>query len=150
ESFTGPATDRKRRENLTTAATITTPKRHVSASDSSRSPAGPRGPTDECGAPFGVEQVGLGVRARRERAGHPFEELIGEARVARQHRPVQVRADDVAAHDAVGRAAALGMTRAEGHAAVGDRGDAAMVLEPHDPTGAERLVAHGDLTDETL
>ena len=63
---------------------------------------------DDLGAPLLVEQVGLRVGQRRERAGDPFQELIGEAGIAREHRAVQVGADDPAADDAVGGAAAVG------------------------------------------
>jgi len=96
-----------------------------------------------------VQQVGLRIVERCERSDRPFQEPIGKLRIPRQHRAVQIGADDAFPHGAVGREPAIGAPCAQGSRARAGRRDAAMVLEAHEPTRPEGVVVHGDLTHES-
>jgi hypothetical protein len=96
-----------------------------------------------------VEQIGLRIVEPRERPDRPFQQPIGEARVPRQHRAVQVGADDASVHGPVGRVPAIGTPSAQRSRARSGCRDAAMVLEAHEPAGIEGVVVHGQFTDES-
>jgi hypothetical protein len=96
-----------------------------------------------------VQEIGLRIVERVEGPDDPFEQPIGEPGISREYRAVQVGTDDAPVHRAVGREPARGRARTErARACTGSR-HPAVVLEPHDPTGVELLVAYRDFTDQT-
>jgi hypothetical protein len=97
-----------------------------------------------------VEQVGFLVSERCERTDDPLEQPVGEPRIPREHRTVEIRPNNVALDRAVGGVTVLGAPPTQWSRRRSRLRDAAMILETYERADAEHAVVNRDVADKTL